>query len=365
MNQEQLMQEAFGLAEKGAGKTSPNPMVGAVVARDGRILGRGYHARFGADHAEVAALKDAGEKAAGADLYVTLEPCNHHGKTPPCTAAILAAGIRRVFVSVLDPNPGVKGGGLAHLAAMGVKTAHGLLEEQGTEFIEAFVKHAKTGRAFVVAKLAATLDGMIATRTKDARWVSGEDSRGFVHRLRNISDAICVGVGTILADDPSLTTRIGGQDGADPARIILDTRLCIPESAAVLRLKSESDTIIVHGPKAPADKRKKLKRPGVRLLEVPADNAGLCLDVLVEKLGKMGMLQVLLEGGSRVMGAAFKAKVVDKLCFFYAPKLLMGNDGVPVCFGKGAEKMADALKVENIRVRRFGDDVLITGYPAY
>ena len=262
MNDEQLMQEAFDLAEKGAGKTSPNPMVGAVVVKEGRIVGRGYHARFGADHAEVMALKDAGEKAKGADLYVTLEPCNHQGKTPPCTRAILAAGIRKVWVSVLDPNPGVKGGGLEFLASRGVKTAHGILKDTGEELIEAFAKHARTGRAFVVAKLAATLDGMIATSTKDARWVSGEASRGFVHRLRNISDAICVGVGTIRADNPSLTTRIAGENGRDPARIILDTRLCIPESAAVLRLSSESDTIIVHGPDAPKDRRKKLARPG-------------------------------------------------------------------------------------------------------
>ena len=248
MEDEKYMLLALDLAQQGTGFTSPNPMVGAIVVKDNRIVGKGYHAAAGQPHAEVNAIEDAGAAARGGTLYVTLEPCNHAGRTPPCTEKILTAGIGRVVAAMRDPNPDVKGGGLAYLADKGVEVTAGVCEDSAVRLNEVFIKYIRTKHPFVIVKCAATLDGRIATRTGDSKWVSGAASRAFVHGLRHAVDAIMVGVGTVNADNPSLTTRIDGLKGKDPLRFIIDTRLSISEDARVLNLTSDAETTIVAGP---------------------------------------------------------------------------------------------------------------------
>ena len=362
VNDRFYMQMALDLAAKGTGYTSPNPMVGAVVVKNRQVVGRGYHERFGGPHAEVNALNEAGEGAMGATLYVTLEPCNHTGKTPPCTERILAAGLRRVVVAMGDPNPGVKGGGIRHLRNAGIQVDEGVLEETARRQNEVFVKYIKTRRPFVILKCAATLDGRIATRTGDARWVSGPESRQFVHQLRHAVDAIMVGVDTVKADDPSLTTRLPDGNGCDPTRIILDTHLSLPLNARVLTQASSADTILITGPDTSASIQDQVRAAGAKILTTPLHNGRIDMTAAMAALGAEGLASVLIEGGSRVSGSALRAGMVDKILFFYAPKLLGGDDGVPLCRGPGRGRMQDALEVEDLTVHRFGDDVMLEGY---
>ncbi|MDL2269272.1 bifunctional diaminohydroxyphosphoribosylaminopyrimidine deaminase/5-amino-6-(5-phosphoribosylamino)uracil reductase RibD [Desulfosarcina sp. OttesenSCG-928-G17] len=356
------MKTALELAEKGRGRTSPNPMVGAVVVKDGRIVGKGYHPKAGGPHAEVVAIDDAGDLAHGATLYVTLEPCNHFGRTPPCTHKIIAAGIRKVVVAMADPNPKVEGGGNAALLAAGIEVETGVCEAAAQTLNEAFVTWITTGRPFVVAKCAATLDGRIATRTGDSRWVTGPSARRFVHELRHQADGILVGVGTVIQDDPSLTTRLENETGVDPTRIILDTRLSMPVSAKLLHQKSHAPTWIICGPDAPEDRRKALSDAGARIIVAPLNANQIDLGALMDILGENHMTHLLVEGGASVMGSFFSAGIVDKVCFFYAPKILGGDDGVPICRGKGPERMDQCLAVHDLSVRLIGEDVRVEGY---
>jgi len=356
------MKTALELAEKGRGYTSPNPMVGAVVVKEGRIVGRGWHEFAGGPHAEVNAINDAGESANGADLYVTLEPCNHYGRTPPCTQKILESRIDRVIVAMNDPNPDVKGGGNDYLRAKGISVTTGVCEKEALVLNEAFVKYVRTKEPFVTVKCAATLDGRIATRTGDSKWVSGEQSRAFVHELRHRSDGILVGIGTVVSDDPSLTARMEGKKCADPARIILDTRLSISENAKVLHLQSEADTIIVTGDGIADDKKKRLKDKGVRVISAPLKDGRINLKLLMGRLGYIGITSLLIEGGSRVIASALQSRIVDKIMFFYAPKILGGDDGFPICKGPGPELMRQSIPIRDMNIFRFGEDVMIEGY---
>lgn len=356
------MQMALELAARGTGYTSPNPLVGAVVVKEGKVVGRGYHQRFGQAHAEVNALNEAGHQARGGTLYVTLEPCNHTGKTPPCTRKILEAGIRRVVVAMPDPNPGVAGGGNAALRAAGLEVRVGLAEDDARRQNEFFIKHARTGKPFVILKCAATLDGRIATRSGDARWVSGPQSRHRVHRLRHAVDAILVGVDTVKADDPALTTRLPGVSGRDATRIILDTHLSIPLKARVLTQSSEADTVLVTSPAVSANARRRAEAAGATVLPCPCRDGRIDVARLMPVLGARGIASVLVEGGSRVSGSMLRAGVVDKVIFFFAPKLLGGDDGIPICRGTGPAAMRDCLQVEGLRVQRCGEDVMIEGY---
>ena len=362
MNDEHFMRMALDLAQKGQGFTSPNPMVGAVVVKDGQVIGTGYHHAAGKPHAEVNAIDDAGDDAKGACLYVNLEPCNHTGETPPCTRKIIEAGIRREVVAMRDPNADVTGGGLDFLKKHGLQVAVGACQEKAKRLNEAFVKFVRTKRPFVILKCTATLDGRIATRSGDSKWISNEQSRGFVHQLRHSVDAILVGIHTVQADDPSLTTRLNNGQGKDPVRIILDTHLSIVPHARVLRLKSDSDTILVVGKTAARDKRSAFEKNGVQVVEAPLKDNLIDLTSLMDQLGAMGITSLLIEGGGRVIAAALKAQIVDKLVFFYAPKILGGDDGVPICRGQGPAEMKDCIMVQNISVPRCGDDVMIEGY---
>jgi diaminohydroxyphosphoribosylaminopyrimidine deaminase/5-amino-6-(5-phosphoribosylamino)uracil reductase len=362
MQDEGYMQRALDLAQIGRGFTAPNPMVGALVVKKGRIVGSGYHAAAGSPHAEVNAIETAGGEANGATLYVTLEPCNHTGRTPPCTDRILAAGIRRVVVAMRDPNPKVTGGGLEHLSRKGIAVTSGICEDQAVRLNEAFIKHCRTGRPFVIVKAAATLDGRIATRSGDARWVSGEASRERVHRLRHAADAIMVGVGTVSADDPRLTTRIGGFRGKDPQRYILDTRLSVDENARVVQAEMAAGTTIVTGPEIPQGKKRRLEKQGVSFLTVPLSAGRIDLDRLMPLMGAAKITSLLIEGGGGVIASAFRDRIVDKVIFFFAPKILGGDDGIPICRGPGPERMAECLKVKNMKAHNIGEDLVVEGY---
>jgi diaminohydroxyphosphoribosylaminopyrimidine deaminase/5-amino-6-(5-phosphoribosylamino)uracil reductase len=362
MDDRHFMDMALELAAKGEGFTSPNPMVGAVVVKDGQVVGRGYHKIAGGSHAEVNALDAAGDLAKGATLYVTLEPCNHTGRTPPCTRKILELGVTRVVAAMEDPNKKVTGGGAEFLEQNGVQVTTGVCEAQANKLNEAFTKYVSTGRPFVMAKCAATLDGRIATRTGDARWVTGETARRFVHQLRHRVDAILVGINTVRNDDPSLTTRLPGLQGCDPVRIILDTHLSISPDARVLRQSSAAPTILVAGSAVEGNKKRTLEKTGARVIEVSLKNDLIDMNALMEQLGAMELTSLLVEGGSRVLASAFNNAVVDKVFFFYAPKILGGDDGVPICRGPGAELMSECIAINDIAVHRLGDDVLIEGY---
>jgi diaminohydroxyphosphoribosylaminopyrimidine deaminase/5-amino-6-(5-phosphoribosylamino)uracil reductase len=362
MDDRHFMNMALDLAAKGQGFTSPNPMVGAVVVKDDQVVGRGYHKIAGGSHAEVNALEAAGEFAKGATLYVTLEPCNHTGRTPPCTRKILELGVARVVAAMKDPNPKVAGNGAEFLKQNGVQVTTGICEAQAQKLNEAFVKYVHTGRPFVMAKCAATLDGRIATRTGDSKWVTGESARRYVHQLRHETDAIMVGINTIRNDDPSLTTRLPGSQGSDPARVILDTHLSISPDARVLRQASAAPTILVAGPPVAGNKKRAFEKAGARVIEVVLENDLIDMNALMEQLGAMELTSLLIEGGSQVLASAFNRAVVDKVFFFYAPKILGGDDGVPICSGPGAELMGECIGIRDIAVRRLGDDVLIEGY---
>lgn len=359
---QEYMRLALDLAARGAGYVSPNPMVGAVVVRQGQVVGRGYHQAVGGPHAEVHAIDDAGELARGATLYVTLEPCNHHGRTPPCTHKILAAGIRRVVVAVADPNPDVTGGGNSYLKDHGVQVICGVCRDQAAGLNESFFKYARTKLPFVVLKMAATLDGRIATRTGDARWVTGPESRARVHALRHAMDAIMVGVGTVLSDDPELTTRLEDGRGVDATRIILDTHLRMPDTARMLQQASAGETWVVCGPGASPDNKKRLTDQGALVLEADLADGRVDLAALMRVLGARGVTSLLIEGGAQVAAAALKAGIVDKVLFFYAPKILGGDDGVPMCGGPGPEKMRESLPLHRMEVDRVGTDLLVSGY---
>lgn len=366
MTDSDYMVRALELAARGKGYTSPNPCVGAVVVKDGQIIGQGFHPKAGGPHAEVVAIDDAAarapEKLADATIYVTLEPCNHFGKTPPCTRKILEAGIARVVVACKDPNPNVAGGGIEFLKQKGLEVVSGLMEQEALTLIEDFVWNTQNKTPFVTLKCAATLDGYIATRTGDSQWITSVASRNFGHELRHQNDAILIGSGTLHADDPSLTARIEGKQTRDPARIILDTRLTIKENAKIVVQKSSSPTIIVTGPDCDPGKIQRLKDKGAQVLECRLSENLLDLNDLMIKLKKLSITSLLIEGGGRVAASALAAGIVNKVCYFLAPKIMGGNDGIPVFNGSGPEKIKDVFELTRVSTRQFGSDMLVTGY---
>ena len=351
------MRMACRLAEKAAGRTSPNPMVGAVLVRKGRIVGSGFHPFAGGDHAEIVALKEAGNQAKGATLYINLEPCNHYGRTPPCTRSLIAAGVYEVVVGMEDPNPLVSGKGLRALVRAGIKVRTGVLHEQCRVLNEAFTKLITRGVPFVTLKLAASLDGKISTATGDARWISCEESRATVHLLRNRYDAVLVGAGTVIADNPQLTCRIAG--GRDPLRIILDARLRIPLDADFLHQRGKN--IIVTNDAAPAAKIGALETLGATVWRLPAHEGAVRWRPLLRKLAKIGIASVLIEGGAITAAGALKEKVVDKMLLFYAPKLL-GGDGRYMIDSLGIEHIKQSVMLQNLKVQKSGADLLVSGY---
>ena len=357
----QYMREAIALAERGRGFTAPNPMVGCVLVKDGRTIARGYHHKYGDLHAERDALATCTEDPAGATAYVTLEPCCHHGKQPPCTDALLAAGIARVVVGLTDPNPLVCGKGIAILRDHGVKVEAGLLADEIREQNRIFLKYITEKRPWVALKVAMTLDGKIATADGDARWVTSEEARGFVHQLRSQLTGICVGAGTVRADDPMLDCRLEG--GNNPVRILPDSRASLSPDSRIAQSAGRIRTILAHtGAAAPA-KLEQLRACGVETLPCAARDGRIDLDDMLARLGALGIDSILLEGGEALNGSFVEQGLVDEYYFFVAPKILGGKDAKTAVGGTGFARMADARGVRVASVRPFGPDLLIHGYP--
>jgi diaminohydroxyphosphoribosylaminopyrimidine deaminase / 5-amino-6-(5-phosphoribosylamino)uracil reductase len=350
-------------ARKGQGRTSPNPCVGAVIVRNGEIIGRGYHHRAGEPHAEVNAISAAGGSAAGATLYVTLEPCNHFGRTPPCTQAILDAGIARVVVGMADPNPRVEGGGIAFLRSRGLEVQTGVLEEECRMANLPFLKHAATGLPWVVMKAGMSLDGKISYHPGQGGRITGEHSRLHAHRLRNTLDAICIGVGTALIDNPALTTRLPREEAQrDPLRIIIDTRLRLGPGARVFSLQSNASTWVVCGPDASSAAEADLVRAGARVHRLPTGADGLIdMSYLAAFLGEAGVSSILVEGGTAVHGSFLRDRLVDEVYLYVAP-FFIGEQGTSLVDGLSLSNPDDALRLQRIEIQRLNDDLLIHGF---
>lgn len=371
---EYYMRRALQLARLGEGRTNPNPMVGCVVVKDGRIISEGYHEKYGEYHAERNALLRCAEDPAGADLYVTLEPCCHYGKTPPCTEIIIEKKIRRVFVGNVDPNPKVAGGGVRILRDHGIEVEIGILEEECRKLNEVFFHYISTGTPFVAAKYAMSADGRIACATGDSKWITGETARKQVHLLRKRYSGILAGIGTVLADDPMLNCR--EEEGVDPVRIICDAHLRIPMESQIVRSAGVIPTIVCATNETMAEdagraKAEQLAAVGVTVLQTKAaadEDGGYAkvdLKDLMKQLGERKIDSVLIEGGSKINGDAFAAGIVDKV-YAYVGSVIIGGENAPAPVGgRGAARMADAARLMDMTVSMVGDDVCITGYPAY
>jgi len=357
-----FMQLALQEARKGLGRTSPNPSVGAVVVKNGKVVGRGYHQKAGLPHAEPNALRAAGNRTAGATLYVTLEPCNHTGRTAPCTDIILRSGIRRVVIGMADPNPRVTGGGAAFLASHGMEVSSGVLERQCREINLPFIKHSTTGLPWVIMKAGMSLDGGIAAVQGRSTTITSQRSRQQVHRIRDRVDAILVGIETVLVDDPSLTTRLaGGRRGKDPLRVVLDTGLRMPPDSKMLSQTSSTDTWIFCGPDPPLRKKAALEEAGASIKPVQlARNGFLDLKAVLSELGRQQLNSVLVEGGGKIHGSFLRENLVDQVFLFFAP-VFLGAKAVPVVsFSNQAGDSRDC-RLQIVRSRRFGDDIMIEG----
>ncbi len=334
-------------------------MVGAILLKDNKVIGESYHAKAGEDHAEIIALRKAGDEARGATLYLNLEPCTHFGKTPPCAPRVIEKGVKRVVIGMEDPNPLVRGKGIAALRDAGLEVEVGVLEKECLKLNEVFCKYISQKMPFVILKVASTLDGKIATRNGESKWISGEASRRLVHRFRNQVDGIVVGIGTVLRDDPFLTTRIKG--GRDPYRIVLDSRLRIPEEAKVIGT-TPSKAIIVATELAPKEKIEKLEKKGVRILIFHSEEGKVDLKSCLSQLGEMDITSLLIEGGNQVNGSFLDEGLIDKLIFFYSPKLI-GDQLAPGIFGgKGVSHLQEAVNLREMKVRRIGEDLLLEAY---
>lgn len=360
---ERYMWMALDLARQGWGKTSPNPMVGAVLVKDGEVVGTGFHRKAGESHAEILALQEAGEKARGATLYTNLEPCCHYGRTPPCTEAIIKAGVRKVVIAVNDPNPLVSGRGVQQLREAGIKVKIGVLEEKARRLNEVFFKYITTRKPFVVVKTAMTLDGKIATRTGKSRWISGERSRKFVHRLRSMSDGIMVGINTVLQDDPHLTVRLDGENKPSPLRVIVDSKGRLPLESNIVKTALETKTILATTEFAPPEKLEKLISRGVEVLVLPARDGQVDLQELMLELGKREVSILLVEGGGTLNYSLLKENIIDKIYLFIAPVLFGGERAPTFLEGAGISDLEESWLVENIEMKQLDSDLLIIGYP--
>ena len=358
---ERYMAMALRLAAKAGGRTSPNPLVGAVVVRNGKVVSRGYHRKAGEPHAEAIALKKAGAAAKGSTLYVTLEPCSHRNKrTPPCAPIVMQSGVKRVVVAMIDPNPHVSGRGIRTLRRAGIDVVTGVLEAEARKLNEAFIKHITTGMPFVTLKIAQTLDGKIATAGGESKWITGEQAREEGHRLRDRNDAILVGINTVLKDDPALTTRIPG--GRDPLRVIVDTKLRTPLCAKVITQRSTAKTCIATLDSMPKDNVAPLLDAGAEILLVKDSKGRIDLRFLMKMLGSFGITSVLIEGGAEVNASALRSGIVDKVVLFIAPMLMSGRDSLCSLGGESPQKLVQAVRLHEVTTRFFGQDLMVEGY---
>jgi len=346
---------ALKLALKGKGTTSPNPMVGALVVKRSSIIGKGFHRKAGSEHAEVLAIKDAGTKAKGGTLYVTLEPCSHWGKTPPCTERIVEAGIRETIIGMKDPNPAVDG--YNELKFRGIKTKIGIFEKECRKINEPYIKWIKTKRPFVVVKAAMSLDGKIATRTGDSKYITGREARKYVHELRSEYDAVMVGSNTALKDNPQLTVRL--VNGRNPIRIVVDSKLKTPLTANIVK-NDPTKLIIATTKKAEKNKIKKFQQKGAKILIIKSNREKIDLKQLMKELGKLEITSIMIEGGAELNSEALRAGIVDKILFFIAPGII--GDGLGAIGDLGTKKVDKSIKLKQIEYQKVGRDILIEGY---
>ena len=355
---ERYMRRAIELALRAEGQTSPNPLVGACVVKGGRIVGEGLHKMAGLPHAEVNALNAAGQKAKGASLYVTLEPCDHFGRTPPCTEAIIRSGIKEVIIAMRDPNPINNGRGIRRLKKSGIKTVQGVLEDKAKAMNRPYIKFITKGLPYVTLKLAESLDGKIATSRGDSKWITGEEARRRVQFLRGRVDAVMVGVNTIIKDDPRLTLRVGKKK---LTRIILDSRLRTPLDARIFADSERSPIVIAAAEGANQNKARALEKRGALVLSVKSRRDKVDIVQLLKILAEMGMMHILVEGGGELAASLIENGLADHLLFFIAPKIIGGRDAVTSVEGDGVDLVSGAVRVKGIKLRRFGEDILVEG----
>ena len=358
------MKRALSLARLAMGCANPNPAVGAVIVKDDAVVGRGYTQPAGSDHAEIMALRQAGDSAKGATMYVTLEPCCHHGRTPPCTRAIINASISKVNIAILDPNPLVSGNGVRELSEAGIKTHVGSHREEAYEINEAYFKFITTGLPFVITKFAMSLDGKIATRSGRSDWISNEDARKYVHILRHTADAIMVGVNTVIADNPRLTARgccgKGGEPKTQPLRLIVDSKGRTPLEAQLFN--QPGNTLLAVVKPLNAKKKEQLILAGADVLELPDIDGMVNLEELFKVMGKRGIITIMVEGGSILLGSLFDYQLVDKVLTFISPLIIGGSKATTAVGGNGIDSIVDALRLSQTDIKNFGDNVLISGY---
>ena len=359
---QKFMKHALALASKARGHTSPNPLVGAVIVREGEIVGEGYHQKAGDAHAEIHALNQAKGLAEGATMYVTLEPCCHWGRTPPCTESVIRAKLANVFVAMKDPNPRVAGNGIRQLEEAGIPVQVGICEEESRQLNEVFIKYIATQCPFVILKSAISLDGKIATASGESQWITSEASRLKGHEVRAQVDAILVGVGTVLQDNPSLTVRLPERQNEDPIRVVIDSRGRTPLGAKVFNPDSNAGTLIAVTENASLEKIEALKSAGADVLIIDEEEGRVCLKALMQELGRKEITSVLIEGGGEINAAALQAGIVDKLMFFIAPKLIGGKDAPGSIGGVGIARLAEAFELRDVKIAQIGTDFLIEGY---
>lgn len=362
MKEEEYMNMALSLARRGLGVTSPNPMVGAVLVKNREIVGKGYHKKAGQPHAEINAIHDAKDKVQGSTMYVTLEPCIHFGKTPPCVEAIKRAGIKKVVISMLDPNPQVHGKGVEALKKLGIEIKIGILEKKARKLNEGFIVYMEKQRPFFIMKGAISLDGKIATKTCDSKWISNEESRKYVNRLRSVMDGVMVGINTVISDNPLLVPKVV-RARKNPVRIILDSKLRIPLSSDIVKTAEKYKTWIFTLDDSRYDKENKLKTLGLEVIKSPKDQLGrVSLKHVCEELYKRELMNVLVEGGGEANSGLLMEGVIDKMLLFYAP-ILIGGKGAPnLVGGKGIDFLRDAQKINISGIKRFKEDIFIEGY---
>ena len=354
ISHKKYMDLTIKLAEKGKGLTSPNPMVGCIIVKRGKIVGKGYHKKAGTDHAEVLALNDAGKKAVNSTMYVNLEPCSHWGRTPPCTEKIVEAGVREVVIGMKDPNPLVDG--FRELKFRGLKTKIGILEEDAKKLNEAYSKFMKTKRPFTILKVAMSVDGRIATSSGDSKYITSKEARAHVHHLRTEVDAVMVGLNTVLRDNPELTPRLA--KGKDPIKIVVDSKLNIPKKSNLM--KDPHKLIVATSSKASKKNINRLEQKGIRVIVTKSKDGMVDLKELMKELGKSEIMTVMIEGGAQVNSSAIKEGVVDKVLIFTAPKII-GN-GKGAIGNLGIKKISNAINIKNPVMKRIGKDLLIEGY---
>lgn len=358
MTDEAFIRKTLKLAVKGRGRVSPNPLVGAIITKNNRLLGQGFHPYFGGEHAEIVALNSATEEVTGGTLYINLEPCSHYGKQPPCVDRIVESGIKKVVIGTRDPNPSVNGKGIEFLRNHNVEVEVGVLEEECKQLNEAFFKHITTGLPFTTLKIAQTLDGKIAASDGSSKWITSDKARTLAHRMRSENDAILVGIGTVLSDNPSLNVRL--TKGVNPRRIVLDSRLRIPLNASLLCDSLVEKTIVVTTPSAPQEKLSEIKKRGAQVWTVPADNKNqVHLKKLLNKIGQEKIASLLVEGGSLIFSAFLKEKLVDRLSIFLSPKILGG--GLDAISDLGINNLQHALRLADVRIQQIEEEVLISG----